>query len=84
MAPGALGGLSQVMPSLPQDTYQDRQPADPTLPEQSRMYTGPLPPGISLSRGRPPAPYSLLIGTQRYPKANAQQLQLSGSENCDL
>lgn len=39
MAPGALGGLSQVMPSLPQDTCQGCQPADPTFPEQSRIYT---------------------------------------------
>lgn len=38
MAPGAPGGLSQVMPSLSWDTCQGCQLADPTLLEEGRMY----------------------------------------------
>lgn len=63
MAPGALGGLNQVMPSLFWDTGQGCQPADPTLLEEGRSI---------LTRAFP-APHQLLIRTQRLPEASAYQ-----------
>lgn len=45
MVPGALGGLIQAMPSLPWDTCQSRQRADPALLEEGRLYPDPSSPG---------------------------------------
>lgn len=56
MVPGALSGLIEAMPSLPWDTCQSRQMADPALLEEGRLYTDPSSPGHLLEEWKDSSP----------------------------
>lgn len=64
---GAPGGLSQVVPSLPQGTCQGLSAGRLHTLGRRQNILQLSSSGISLSSGRPPAPHSCLLRTQRHP-----------------